>query len=117
MSQTYIRPRVHSPRFRTALVAVAALTLMSACKRAEEAAPPEIRPVRAVTIEERLGGESVTLTGTVQAETEVNLAFRIDGRMIERLVNVGDRVARRPGRRAARPHQRGEQPAAPPRAR
>ena len=26
------------------------------------------------------------------AETEVNLAFRIDGRMVERLVNVGDRV-------------------------
>jgi RND family efflux transporter MFP subunit len=34
----------------------------------------------------------VSLTGTIQAETEANLGFRIEGRMIERLVNVGDRV-------------------------
>jgi RND family efflux transporter MFP subunit len=32
------------------------------------------------------------LTGTIQAENEVNLAFRIGGRLIERLVNVGDQV-------------------------
>src|SRR6185295_9165906 len=31
--------------------------------------------------------------GTVQAETEVDLAFRIDGRMLERRVNVGDTVS------------------------
>ena len=54
-----------------------------------------------VTVEERTGGETVSLTGTVQAETEVNLAFRIDGRMIERLVNVGDR-GRRAGQVVAR---------------
>jgi membrane fusion protein, multidrug efflux system len=42
----------------------------------------------------------VSLTGTVQAETEVNLAFRIGGRLIERHVNVGDRVA--PGQLVAR---------------
>ena len=53
-----------------------------------------------VTIEERAGGETVSLTGTVQAEIEVNLAFRIDGRMTERLVNVGDQVA--PGQIVAR---------------
>jgi membrane fusion protein, multidrug efflux system len=58
--------------------------------------PPEIRPVRVATVERSTGGEVVSLTGTVQAETEVNLAFRIDGRMVERLVNVGDRCA--PGR-------------------
>ncbi|WP_431272518.1 efflux RND transporter periplasmic adaptor subunit [Dankookia sp. P2] len=33
------------------------------------------------------------MTGTVEAETQANLAFRIDGRMVERLVNVGDRVS------------------------
>src|SRR5208282_5347696 len=37
-------------------------------------------------------GETVVLTGHVQAEDEPAFAFRIAGRMIERPVNVGDRV-------------------------
>ncbi|UFN48572.1 efflux RND transporter periplasmic adaptor subunit [Roseomonas sp. OT10] len=38
------------------------------------------------------GGETVTLTGQVEAMEEVALAFRISGRIIDRPVNVGDRV-------------------------
>ena len=53
-----------------------------------------------ITIEERTGGDTVSLTGTVQAATTVNLAFRIDGRMTERLANVGDAVT--PGQLIAR---------------
>ena len=37
-------------------------------------------------------GETVVLTGHVQAENEPAFAFRIAGRMIERPINVGDRV-------------------------
>jgi RND family efflux transporter MFP subunit len=66
--------------------------MLVACKSAEEPAAPEIRPVRVVVGEQRPGGDTVTLTGRVQAETEVNLGFRIDGRMIERRVSVGDTV-------------------------
>jgi RND family efflux transporter MFP subunit len=69
-----------------------ALTLLVACHSEKTPPAAEIRPVRVVTIEKRTGGETVSLTGTVQAQTEVNLAFRIDGRMVERLVNVGDEV-------------------------
>jgi membrane fusion protein, multidrug efflux system len=76
----------------TALLAFLALTLLAACGPAEPPPAPEIRPVRVVTVEKQAGGETVSLTGTVQAQTEVNLAFRIDGRMIERPVNVGDEV-------------------------
>jgi membrane fusion protein, multidrug efflux system len=72
--------------------ALAMAALLAACEPAAEPAAPEIRPVRVVTVDERAGADTVSLTGTVQAETEVNLAFRIDGRLIERLVNVGDRV-------------------------
>jgi len=43
---------------------------------------------------------TVALTGTVQARTETNLSFRIDGRLIERVVGVGDVV--RPGQLVAR---------------
>jgi membrane fusion protein, multidrug efflux system len=74
--------------------------LLAACDQAAEPPPPEIRPVRVISVEERTGGDTVSLTGTVRAETEVNLAFRIGGRMIERLVNVGDRVE--PGQLVAR---------------
>jgi RND family efflux transporter MFP subunit len=45
-----------------------------------------------VSVQEVPGGETVSLTGTVQAETEVSLAFRIGERLTERLVNVGEQV-------------------------
>ena len=45
-------------------------------------------------------GGSVSLTGTVQAQNEINLSFRIDGRLIERTVEIGDNV--RPGQLIAR---------------
>jgi len=61
----------------------------------EPASPPvaeEARPVRVIAVEPRREGDVVTLAGTVQPETEASLAFRIDGRMVERLVNPGDRL-------------------------
>lgn len=76
------------------------LGALAACDSGPPPAPPEIRPVRVIAVERSTGGEVVSLTGTVQAETEVNLAFRIDGRMTERLVNVGDMV--KPGQVIAR---------------
>ena len=86
---------------RTGAIALMAFTLLlSACERVEEVVPPEIRPVRVITIEERADGQTVALTGTVQAQTEVNFAFRIDGRMIERNAEVGDTIT--PGQLLAR---------------
>lgn len=72
------------------LIACLMVTLLAGCDSAEAPPVPEIRPVRVVTVERQADGSAVSLTGTVQAQTEVNLAFRIDGRMIERLVNIGD---------------------------
>ena len=71
---------------------VGALAL-TACKRdiKQEAAEP--RPVRTVIAARAADGESVLLTGHVQAQDETSFAFRIGGRMTDRPVNVGDRVA------------------------
>jgi RND family efflux transporter MFP subunit len=80
------------------LVATGSL-LLAACKRAEEPPVPEIRPVRTVKIEQRAAIDTVTLTGTVHAQAEINLSFRIDGRMTERRVSVGDTV--KPGQLVA----------------
>ncbi len=90
----------YPPAGTAVVVLVATLVLLSACRRAEEAPAPEIRPVRAITIESRTGGDSIALTGSVQAQTEINLAFRIDGRMLERAVSIGDTI--QPGQLVAR---------------
>jgi RND family efflux transporter MFP subunit len=73
-------------------LAALSVALLAACGPANAPAPAEVRPVRVMTVETRPAGETISLTGTVQAQTEVNLAFRIDGQLIERLVNVGDQV-------------------------
>jgi RND family efflux transporter MFP subunit len=51
-------------------------------------------------IEDRASSGSVSLTGTLQAQSEINLSFRIGGRMVERLVDIGDNVI--PGQLIAR---------------
>ena len=50
---------------------------------------PDVRPVRTIVAEPSAEGESVSLTGHIRARTEESLAFRIDGRMIARRVDVG----------------------------
>ncbi len=83
-----------------ACIGAGVLLLLAGCQRAAEAPPPEIRPVRAITVAKLAAGSTVTMTGTVQAQTEINQSFRIDGRLIERTVDVGDTV--RPGQLIAR---------------
>ena len=55
-------------------------------------AQSEVRPVRTVVATARTEGEPVSLTGHIRARTEESLAFRIDGRVIMRRVDVGDIV-------------------------
>jgi RND family efflux transporter MFP subunit len=77
-----------------AVASIAAASLLaSGCRSAEEAPPAEIRPVRATTITPVAADNRIGLTGTVQAETEINQSFRVDGRLIERFVDVGDTVS------------------------
>jgi RND family efflux transporter MFP subunit len=83
-----------------AIPALAALATLAACQRAEEARPPEVRPVRTMTVAKALAGDVVTLNGTVQAQTEINQAFRISGRLVERSVSIGDSI--QPGQPIAR---------------
>jgi RND family efflux transporter MFP subunit len=45
-----------------------------------------------VTAARQEAGETVMLTGHIEADDEASMAFRIGGRMVERPVNVGDRV-------------------------
>ena len=73
-----------------AVVAWLGLALLGACDKPPPAA--EIRPVRTVTAVAGSDGEPVSLTGHIRAQKEESLAFRIDGRMIKRHVEVGQVV-------------------------
>jgi membrane fusion protein, multidrug efflux system len=86
---------------------LAAVITLSGCHKEVEASAPEVRPVRTTTVARQPAGETVVLTGHIEAENEAALGFRISGRMIERLVNVGDRV--KPGQVLARLDPQDEQ--------
>jgi RND family efflux transporter MFP subunit len=75
-------------------VSLVLVLVVSGCKRDGDEAPVAgpVRPVRVVAVAEHAGGETATLTGTIQAQEDVALSFRIGGRLVERLVNVGDTV-------------------------
>jgi membrane fusion protein, multidrug efflux system len=75
--------------------AVSILVLISAvtaCKKEEQAAAPNIRPVRTVTVEPREAGETVSLTGEIQPRYQADLGFRVNGKILERPVDVGTQV-------------------------
>lgn len=71
-------------------VALAALTACSEEKKVE--APDPVRPVKVVEIGGPEIGRSLVYSGSVRARTEMNLGFRVAGKITERLVDVGDRV-------------------------
>jgi RND family efflux transporter MFP subunit len=79
---------------------VIAITLSIAACGKEQPKKVEIRPVRVTSVQHAPSGETISLTGQIQAKDQVNLAFRIGGRLRERNVTVGDPVA--PGQIVAR---------------
>jgi len=73
------------------LAVVAAAALVSACH-----APPKSDkslPPRVLTYQVGAGvGAATAYSGTIHTRVEQDLSFRVGGRIIERKVNVGDRV-------------------------
>jgi RND family efflux transporter MFP subunit len=51
-----------------------------------------IRPVKVATVAEASQGRTLTYSGVVRPRIESNLGFRVGGKIVERAVNVGDRV-------------------------
>ena len=72
------------------IVLVIAVTLLLVACGQEQPKKVEVRPVRVTSIQHTPSGETINLTGQIQAKDQVNLAFRIGGRLQDR--NVGDSV-------------------------
>ncbi len=85
---------------RRLLPALAAAALLLGCAPEAEKKPDEIRPVRALRIGAMAAARSFESVGEVKARHETRLAFRVGGKMIERLVENGSVV--RAGQTVAR---------------
>lgn len=90
MSVTNIRRSCVYAKGLLLAVALGALTACSEEKKVE--APDPVRPVKVVEIGGPEIGRSLVYSGSVRARTEMNLGFRVAGKITERLVDVGDRV-------------------------
>lgn len=52
----------------------------------------DIKVVRTVAVEKTLHDARIPMTGQIEAHTYINAAFQISGKIVERLVSVGDAV-------------------------
>src|ERR1700739_3227883 len=86
----------HPPRLLLlAFARIGALILtvrVAGWQKEEKAAAAPIRPVRTVTVELQEGGEKVSLTGEIQPRYQADLGFRVNGKILERPVDVGTQV-------------------------
>ncbi|OBZ94854.1 hemolysin secretion protein D [Pararhizobium polonicum] len=74
-----------------AVISVAALAL-SACSEQKAETAEVVRPVKVVEIAAADNSRTLSYSGTVRARTEMNLGFRINGKITARLVDIGQRV-------------------------
>ncbi len=75
------------------MVLLAAISLLlAACSEEAEEAKPVVRPVKVIEIGDAGAVRQMNYSGVIRARTEMNLGFRVGGKITERLVNVGDRV-------------------------
>jgi len=76
-----------------ALCALPILLSMAGCdKPSGAAAMPEPRPVKVTTVHLEAATETARWPATLRPRVEADLGFRVGGKVISRLVNVGDRV-------------------------
>jgi membrane fusion protein, multidrug efflux system len=69
------------------------LLILAACQKEEKAAATSIRPVRTVAVEFHEGGERVSLTGEIQPRYQADIGFRVNGKILQRPVDVGTPVS------------------------
>jgi RND family efflux transporter MFP subunit len=73
------------------LVTLTAAAMLAACSKTETA-PDPVRAVRTMVVAPQTAGGAYEYAGEVKARTESRLSFRVGGKMLKRLVDLGDTV-------------------------
>ncbi|MDB5817398.1 MAG: efflux transporter periplasmic adaptor subunit [Rhizobacter sp.] len=76
---------------RRLVLCLGVAVVLGACSKTETV-PEPIRAVRTVTIASDSAGAAFDYSGEIMARTESRLSFRIGGKLVRRLVNLGDSV-------------------------
>ncbi len=98
IAKAYLRRRA-----RPALAAGTLMALIAALAGCTSESAPYVaipQPVRAASVRFSAAAEARSYTGTIKPRYESDLGFRVSGKIVERLVNIGDRVS--PGMTLAR---------------
>lgn len=76
-----------------ASVAVLVLAVLVGCRqeKADQGGEP-IRPVKTLTVSDAADTRMVRYSGSVRARIETALGFRVPGKIVERLANIGEKV-------------------------
>src|SRR5262245_23509283 len=67
--------------------------LLAGCKGESAVTQEEVRPVKVAVVEAGTRGRTLTYSGVVRPRIESALGFRVPGKIVARLVNVGDRLS------------------------
>lgn len=79
--------------FFKGLLMAAGLAVLAACSEEKKAEAPEtVRPVKVTMIAAADHGRRLEYAGAVRPRTEMNLGFRVSGKITERLVDIGEHV-------------------------
>src|SRR3569832_2356378 len=79
-------------RVTAASILLLSAVALSACTEQKAETKPVIRAVKVVEIAKTTDTRQLEYSGSIKSRTEMNLGFRVAGKMTERLVDVGDRV-------------------------
>src|SRR5262245_50766131 len=86
-------PASQLPRPIRALAALAALLVLVGCEANTAPAPKSERPVQIQRVSFESADSKREFVGVVRPRYETDLGFRVAGKIVTRIVNVGDRVA------------------------
>jgi multidrug efflux system membrane fusion protein len=87
-----MRPMNRKLQWSSVALVLPLAAILSGCKGEANVEQEIIRPVKAQVVGEPVRGHVLTYSGVVRPRIESAVGFRVAGKVVQRLVNVGDRV-------------------------